>query len=71
MADKRRVLDASEAAQILHIKRSTLLDWIEKDKDGILSIAHKTGGQWLFFEDDLLNWIASKGGKHANDTREN
>ena len=55
-----KTLTLDEVARLLHVARGTLLNWLREDKNGIRSIAHKTGKQWLFLENEVLEWIRSQ-----------
>jgi len=52
-----QVLNLEQAANFLHIQKGTLRNWLSVDKQGIRKAGRKVGGQWLFVEDTLLEWI--------------
>lgn len=54
---EKRVLDLEQAAEILHIQKGTLRNWLSENRQGIRKVGRKVGGQWLFLEDSLLGWI--------------
>lgn len=54
---ERETLDTMEAAQILQLSVHTLRAWLAVNKHNIHSVAYKVGGKWLFFRQELEDWI--------------
>jgi len=64
---EERILSTREAAELLHKSIATLHNWLSENQLGIRKVAYKVGGQWLFFYDELIDWIRQHPGEKSDE----